>query len=231
MLSTAILPPISPCPAMAADGHAIGAETVARVVLYFYPRDDTPGMHHRSHRIHRAGAEFDQAAGAKVIGISKDTVAKHDKFVAKHDLGRDALSDAEGDVCARYGTWVEKNMYGKKSMGIERATFLVDAEGRYAHIWRKVKAKGHAAEVLDDTRSHEAVIGRSLRYGRSGCCLRTRFRLIKGDTLYFSGRVPPTPYEDVWQFDLRIFQPTYGGIRTSLSGAIDGWKVCGDLAF
>ena len=123
-----------------------------KVVLYFYPRDDTPGCTTEALEFTAAIAEF-EAAGAKVIGISKDTVAKHDKFIAKHDLGVILASDAEGDVCERYGVWVEKSMYGKTSMGIERATFLVDAEGRIAQVWRKVKAKGHAAEVLEALRA------------------------------------------------------------------------------
>jgi peroxiredoxin Q/BCP len=124
----------------------------APVVLYFYPRDDTPGCTTEAVEFTGLGPEF-KAAGAQVIGVSKDTVAKHDKFIAKHDLGVILASDAEGDVCERYGVWVEKNMYGKKSMGIERATFLIDAEGRIAKVWRKVKAKGHAAEVLDALRA------------------------------------------------------------------------------
>ncbi len=124
----------------------------AKVVLYFYPRDDTPGCTTEALEFTAAIAEF-EAAGAKVIGISKDTVAKHDKFIAKHDLGVILASDAEGDVCERYGVWVEKSMYGKTSMGIERATFLVDADGRIAQVWRKVKAAGHAAEVLEAVRA------------------------------------------------------------------------------
>ncbi len=119
-----------------------------KVVLYFYPRDDTPGCTTEALEFTSLGEEF-KAAGAQVIGVSKDTVAKHDKFIAKHDLGVILASDAEGDVCERYGVWVEKNMYGKVSMGIERATFLIDGEGRVAQVWRKVKAKGHATEVLD----------------------------------------------------------------------------------
>ncbi len=123
----------------------------SKVVLYFYPRDDTPGCTTEAVEFTGLGDAF-QAAGAQVIGVSKDTVAKHDKFIAKHDLGVILASDAEGDVCERYGVWVEKNMYGKVSMGIERATFLIDADGRIAKAWRKVKAKGHAAEVLDAVR-------------------------------------------------------------------------------
>lgn len=124
----------------------------SKVVLYFYPRDDTPGCTTEAVEFTELSAEF-QAAGAQVIGVSKDTVAKHDKFIAKHDLGVILASDAEGDVCERYGVWVEKSMYGKVSMGIERATFLIDADGRIVKIWRKVKAKGHAAEVLDALRN------------------------------------------------------------------------------
>ncbi|MGY6547825.1 MAG: peroxiredoxin [Roseinatronobacter sp.] len=129
------------------DSITLSALRPSQVVLYFYPRDDTPGCTTEALEFTAEIAAFD-AAGAKVIGISKDTVAKHDKFVAKHDLGVILASDAESDVCARYGVWVEKSMYGKVSMGIERATFLIDGEGRITQVWRKVKAKGHAAEVL-----------------------------------------------------------------------------------
>lgn len=132
-----------------------GGETVSLsalkggpVVLYFYPRDDTPGCTTEANDFTAMLPEF-QAAGATVIGVSKDTVAKHEKFICKHDLGVILVSDAEGDLCERYGTWVEKNMYGKKSMGIQRATFLIDAGGSVARVWPKVKVAGHAAEVLE----------------------------------------------------------------------------------
>ncbi len=118
------------------------------VVLFFYPRDDTPGCTKESIGFSGALQAFADS-GAQVFGISRDTVAKHDKFVAKHDLTVPLLSDAEGEVCEAYGVWVEKNMYGRKSMGIERATYLIDAEGRIARIWRKVKVPGHVEEVLD----------------------------------------------------------------------------------
>ncbi len=124
----------------------------SKVVLYFYPRDDTPGCTTEALEFTALGDAF-AAAGVQVIGVSKDTVAKHDKFIAKHDLGVILASDAEGDVCERYGVWVEKSMYGKVSMGIERATFLIDAEGRITQVWRKVKAAGHAAEVLEAARA------------------------------------------------------------------------------
>lgn len=124
----------------------------APVVLFFYPRDDTPGCTKESIGFSEHLQDFAKA-GAKVFGISKDTVAKHDKFVAKHDLTVPLLSDAEGSVCEAYGTWVEKKMYGRTSMGIERATFLIDADGRIARVWRKVKVDGHVAEVLDAVRA------------------------------------------------------------------------------
>lgn len=148
MLSTGDLAPDFTLPRDGGTTVTLSALKPSAVVLYFYPRDDTPGCTTEAIEFTALADEF-AAAGAKVIGVSKDTVAKHDKFVAKHDLGVMLVSDAEGDVCERYGTWVEKSMYGKTSMGIERATFLIDAEGRLARIWRKVKAQGHAAEVLD----------------------------------------------------------------------------------
>ena len=118
------------------------------VVLYFYPKDDTPGCTKEAIAFTGLAGAF-EAAGATVIGISKDAVAKHDKFIAKHDLGVALVSDAESDVCERYGTWVEKKMYGKTYMGIERATFLIQGDGTVAQIWRKVKVPGHAEAVLD----------------------------------------------------------------------------------
>ena len=120
----------------------------APVVLFFYPRDDTPGCTKESIGFSGALADF-EAAGVKVFGISRDTMAKHDKFTAKHDLTVPLLSDEEGEVTEAYGVWVEKNMYGKKSMGIERATYLIDAEGRIAQVWHKVKVPGHVEAVLE----------------------------------------------------------------------------------
>ena len=117
------------------------------VVLFFYPRDDTPGCTKESIGFSQSLQAFADA-GAQVFGISRDTVAKHDKFVAKHDLTTPLLSDADGTTCEDYGVWVEKNMYGKKSMGIERSTFLIDADGKIAKVWRKVKVDGHVDEVL-----------------------------------------------------------------------------------
>ncbi len=118
------------------------------VVLYFYPRDDTPGCTKEAIAFTGLIGEF-RAAGATVIGVSKDTVAKHDKFKTKYDLDVVLAADEDGSVCEAYGVWVEKNMYGKKSMGIERSTFLIDGAGKLARVWRKVKVPGHAEEVLE----------------------------------------------------------------------------------
>jgi peroxiredoxin Q/BCP len=122
------------------------------VVLYFYPRDDTSGCTKEAIAFTGLGAEFD-AANAVVAGISKDSVAKHDKFIAKHDLGVILASDEASDVCERYGVWKEKNMYGKTYMGIERSTFLIDGSGKIAQVWPKVKVPGHAEAVLEAVRS------------------------------------------------------------------------------
>lgn len=132
-----------------------GGETVTlselkgrTVVLYFYPRDDTSGCTREAIEFTAAADAF-EAAGATILGVSKDTVAKHEKFRDKHDLGVALLSDADGTVCEDYGVWVEKKMYGKTHMGIERATFLIDASGQVARVWRKVKVPGHVDEVLE----------------------------------------------------------------------------------
>ncbi len=121
------------------------------VVLFFYPRDDTSGCTKEAVGFTTALPEF-EAAGVMVLGCSKDTVAKHDKFVAKHDLRVTLLSDADGSTCEDYGVWAEKQMYGKTHMGIVRTTFLIDAEGRIAQVWRKVKVPGHVDTVLDAVR-------------------------------------------------------------------------------
>lgn len=122
-----------------------------KVVLYFYPKDDTPGCTKEAIGFTDMVAEFD-AAGTIILGVSKDSIKKHDKFVAKHDLKIALLSDEEGDVCERYGTWVEKSMYGKTYMGIERATYLIGADGKIAEVWRKVKVPGHVEAVLEAAR-------------------------------------------------------------------------------
>ncbi|MEL6608518.1 MAG: thioredoxin-dependent thiol peroxidase [Pseudomonadota bacterium] len=122
------------------------------VVLYFYPKDDTPGCTKEAIAFTDQLDAF-EAAGATIIGISKDPVKKHDKFRDKHGLKVALVSDEDSDVCERYGTWVEKSMYGKTYMGIERATFLIDASGQIAQVWRKVKVPGHADAVLEAVKS------------------------------------------------------------------------------
>ena len=123
----------------------------SKVVLYFYPRDDTPGCTKEALEFTQHAATFAEQ-GAVVLGVSKDSVRKHDNFREKYGLDVALLSDAESDVCERYGTWVEKKMYGKSFMGIERATFLIDATGQIARIWRKVKVPGHVDDVLAATK-------------------------------------------------------------------------------
>jgi peroxiredoxin Q/BCP len=118
------------------------------VVVYFYPKDDTPGCTKEAIGFTDLKDAF-ASAGTTVIGISKDTVAKHDKFLAKHDLGVILASDADSDVCERFGVWVEKSMYGKTYMGIERATFLINGTGTVVQEWRKVKVPGHVEAVLE----------------------------------------------------------------------------------
>jgi len=117
------------------------------VVLYFYPKDDTPGCTQESCDF-RDNMTALKRLKVQVIGISKDSVKKHDKFKEKYELNFPLASDEEGSVCEKYGVWVEKSMYGKKYMGIERSTFLIDAEGKIAHMWRKVSVTDHVTEVL-----------------------------------------------------------------------------------
>jgi thioredoxin-dependent peroxiredoxin len=118
-----------------------------KVVLYFYPKDDTSGCTAEALGFRDELASFEQA-GAVVIGVSKDSVASHDKFKAKHELNFALGSDPDTKLCEAYGVWVEKSMYGRKYMGIDRATFLIDGEGVLRAEWRKVKVPGHVAEVL-----------------------------------------------------------------------------------
>jgi len=123
-----------------------------KVVLYFYPKDDTPGCTKEAIGFTESVDAF-AALDTVILGVSKDSIKKHDKFVAKHDLKIALLSDEEGDVCERYGTWVEKSMYGKTYMGIERATYLIDADGNIAQAWRKVRVPGHVDAVLEAVRA------------------------------------------------------------------------------
>jgi len=117
------------------------------VVLYFYPKDDTSGCTAEACQFRDMHPDF-SGADAVIIGLSKDSVASHDKFKKKYELPFTLAADTEGAACEAYGVWVEKSMYGKKYMGIERATFLIDRDGKIAKIWRKVKVPGHGADVL-----------------------------------------------------------------------------------
>ena len=118
------------------------------VILYFYPKDDTPGCTKEAIAFSELSKKFGKQ-NALVLGLSKDDVSSHMKFIAKHSLKVDLLSDSNGAVCEAYGVWVEKNMYGRKYMGIERSTFLIDQKGHLKEIWRKVKVPGHAEQVLE----------------------------------------------------------------------------------
>ncbi len=131
------------------DGTSLDLEKQTNsVVLYFYPKDDTSGCTREAQEFTALASDFAQA-NTTVVGVSKDSLASHAKFAAKYDLKVALGSDTDGAVCEAFGTWVEKSMYGRKYMGIERATFLIDAEGKVARVWRKVKVPGHAAEVLE----------------------------------------------------------------------------------
>ena len=118
-----------------------------KVVLYFYPKDDTPGCTLEAQDFTARLAEF-TAANTTVIGVSKDSVKAHDKFCKKHGLGVILASDEAGHTCEDYGVWLEKSMYGKTYMGVERTTVLIDGTGKVAQVWNKVSVKGHADEVL-----------------------------------------------------------------------------------
>jgi len=119
-----------------------------KVVLYFYPKDDTPGCTKEACGFRDELPRFEKL-DAEVIGVSEDSVARHDRFKAKHQLPFTLAADADGEVCEAYGTWVEKSLYGRRYMGIDRATFLIDETGVVRRIWRKVKVTGHVEEVLD----------------------------------------------------------------------------------
>ena len=121
-------------------------------VVYFYPKDDTTGCTREALDFTALAADF-AALGVPVIGVSKDTVKKHDRFKAKHDLNLILASDEDGAACEAWGVWVQKKLYGREYMGIERASFLIDAEGKVARVWRNVKVAGHAQAVLDTART------------------------------------------------------------------------------
>ena len=118
------------------------------VVLYFYPKDDTPGCTTEACGFRDASPDFKKLK-AQVVGVSKDSVARHDKFKAKYKLPFPLVSDEDGKICEKYGTWIEKSLYGRKYMGIDRATFLIDGDGVVRRVWRKVKVAGHVDGVQE----------------------------------------------------------------------------------
>lgn len=122
------------------------------LVLYFYPRDDTPGCTEEAQGFAAAYPEL-KAAGVEVVGVSKDGPASHEKFKAKYDLPFALASDESGAVVEAYGSWIEKNRYGRTYMGIDRSTFLIDGDGIVRRVWRKVAVPGHVAEVLEAARA------------------------------------------------------------------------------
>ena len=119
-----------------------------KLVLYFYPKDDTTGCTREAQDFTALSADF-ASAGVDIVGISKDSVKSHAKFIGKYGLKVTLGSDESGEVCEAFGVWVEKSMYGRNYMGIERATFLIGGDGKIVRIWRKVKVAGHATEVLE----------------------------------------------------------------------------------
>jgi thioredoxin-dependent peroxiredoxin len=131
---------------------SLAASAGKPVVLYFYPQDDTTSCTQEAISFSRLKQEFAKA-GAVVIGLSPDSAKKHDKFKSKYDLTIDLAADEERKVIEAYNLWVEKSMYGRRYMGVERATFLIGSDGRIAKIWRKVRVKGHAEAVLEAVRA------------------------------------------------------------------------------
>ena len=132
----------------ASDGSSINlAAPGQKLVLYFYPKDDTSGCTLEAQNFTALAPEFAKA-GVKVVGLSRDPMKKHEKFIAKYDLAVPLIADEDGRVSDAFGNWVEKSMYGRKYMGMERATYLIGAAGRVLKAWRKVKVPGHAEDVL-----------------------------------------------------------------------------------
>lgn len=135
-------------------GETLSSDDIAgkSAIIYFYPKDMTPGCTTEAQDFRDRSKEFEKT-GTLIIGVSKDSPKRHDNFVAKHELPFTLLSDENGTMCEDFGVWVEKSMYGKKFMGIQRATFLVDGDGIIRHAWPKVKVKGHVDEVLEVVKS------------------------------------------------------------------------------
>ncbi len=139
--------------ATASDGSNVNFASPGRkLVLYFYPKDDTSGCTREAQDFTALADDF-KKAGAKVVGLSRDAMKSHEKFIGKYDLAVPLISDQDGKISDAFGTWVQKSMYGRKYMGMERATYLIAADGRVVKAWRKVKVPGHAQEVLEAARA------------------------------------------------------------------------------
>ncbi|MDL2340664.1 MAG: peroxiredoxin [Pseudomonadota bacterium] len=142
--------------AAASDGStvAIGAPGT-KLVLYFYPKDDTSGCTREAQDFTALAGEFERA-GAKIAGVSRDPMTKHDKFIGKYGLKVPLIADEDGTISDAFGTWIQKSMYGRKYMGMERSTFLIDKDGRVLKAWRKVKVPNHAQDVLAAARERRS---------------------------------------------------------------------------
>jgi len=133
----------------ASDGGSVNLSAPGqRLVLYFYPKDDTSGCTREAQDFTALASEFARA-GVKIVGVSRDPMKSHEKFIGKYGLAVPLVSDEDGRISDAFGTWVEKSMYGRKYMGMERATYLIGADGRVLRAWRKVKVPGHAQDVLN----------------------------------------------------------------------------------
>ena len=138
--------------AAASDGSSVNLAAPGQpLVLYFYPKDDTSGCTREAQDFTGLAADY-ASAGVKVVGVSRDPMKKHEKFIDKYSLSVPLISDEDGRISDAFGTWVEKSMYGRKYMGMERATYLIGADGRVLKAWRKVKVPNHAQEVLKAAR-------------------------------------------------------------------------------
>jgi peroxiredoxin Q/BCP len=136
----------------ASDGSTIDLASPGQpLALYFYPKDDTSGCTREAQDFTALAGEFNKT-GVKVVGLSRDAMKAHEKFIGKYDLAVPLISDSDGQISDAFGTWVEKSMYGRKYMGMERATYLIDADGLVLKVWRKVKVPNHAQEVLKAAR-------------------------------------------------------------------------------
>lgn len=135
------------------DGRTIDLASPGKtLILYFYPKDDTSGCTRQAQDFTAMARDFEQS-GALVVGVSRDPMKKHEKFIDKYGLTVPLVSDEDGRISDAFGTWVQKSMYGRKYMGMERSTFLISADGKVERAWRKVKVPGHAREVLEAVRA------------------------------------------------------------------------------